>query len=84
MQTGFGRTGRWFASEHVGITPDLMALGKAIAGGLPMGAIAIGPRVVELPTGVHGSTFGGNPLTCAAAIATLQTIQEEKSRGSLG
>jgi acetylornithine/LysW-gamma-L-lysine aminotransferase len=77
VQTGFGRTGRWFASEHVGITPDLMAMGKAIAGGVPMGAIALSPRVAELPTGVHGSTFGGNPLACAAAIATLQTIQEE-------
>ena len=67
VQTGFGRTGRWFASEHVGIVPDLLALGKAIAGGVPMGAIAIGPRVTELPTGVHGSTFGGNALACAAA-----------------
>lgn len=77
VQTGFGRTGRWFACEHVGIVPDMMALGKAIAGGVPMGAIAIGPRVVDLPTGVHGSTFGGNALACAAALATLQTIQDE-------
>jgi acetylornithine/LysW-gamma-L-lysine aminotransferase len=77
VQTGFGRTGRWFGSEHVGITPDLMALGKAIAGGVPMAAIALGPRVAELPTSVHGSTFGGNPLACAAAIATLQTIEKE-------
>lgn len=77
VQTGFGRTGRWFASEHVGIVPDMLVMGKAIAGGVPMGAIAIGPRVKELPIGVHGSTFGGNPLACAAAIATLQTIQNE-------
>jgi acetylornithine/LysW-gamma-L-lysine aminotransferase len=77
VQTGFGRTGRWFASEHVGIVPDLLALGKAIAGGVPMGAIAIGPRVAALSVGVHGSTFGGNPLACAAALATLQVIQEE-------
>ena len=77
VQTGFGRTGRWFASQHMGVTPDLMALGKAIAGGVPMGAIAIGTRVAELPTGVHGSTFGGNPLACAAALATLQVIREE-------
>ena len=77
IQTGFGRTGRWFASQHVGVTPDLMALGKAIAGGVPMGAIAIGSRVAKLPAGVHGSTFGGNPLACAAALATLHVIREE-------
>ncbi len=77
VQTGFGRTGRWFACQHVGVTPDLLALGKAIAGGVPMGAIALGPRMAELPVGVHGSTFGGSPLACAAALATLQVIQEE-------
>lgn len=77
VQTGFGRTGRWFACEHMGTTPDLLALGKAIAGGVPMGAIGIGPRVAELPVGVHGSTFGGNPLACAAALATLQVYEDE-------
>jgi len=78
VQTGFGRTGRWFASEHVGIVPDLMALGKAIAGGVPMGAIAIGPRVADLPTGVHGSTFGGNPLACAVAREALKVLTDEQ------
>ena len=77
VQTGFGRTGRWFACEHMGIVPDLLCMGKAIAGGVPMGAVAIGPRVAQLPTGVHGSTFGGNPLACAAALATLQVIEAE-------
>lgn len=77
VQTGFGRTGRWFAFEHVDIQPDLICLGKAIAGGVPMGAIAIGPRVSVLPVGVHGSTFGGNPLACAAAVATLDVIETE-------
>ncbi|MDX1412824.1 MAG: aspartate aminotransferase family protein [Candidatus Promineifilaceae bacterium] len=77
VQTGFGRTGRWFAFEHVGIVPDLLCLGKAIAGGVPMGAIALGPRVGQLPVGIHGSTFGGNPLACAAAIATLEVIEGE-------
>ncbi len=77
VQTGFGRTGRWFAFEHVGIQPDLVCLGKAIAGGVPMGAIAIGQCVAPLPIGVHGSTFGGNPLACAAAQATLQVIEDE-------
>ena len=71
-------TGRWFAFEHVGIEPDLLCLGKAIAGGLPMGAIAIGTNVSQLPVGVHGSTFGGNPLACAAALATMRIIEEEK------
>lgn len=75
VQTGFGRTGRWFAVEHAGIVPDLMCLGKAIAGGVPMGAVAIGPAVAELPAGSHGSTFGGNPLACAAAIAALEAYE---------
>ncbi|MFQ5857268.1 MAG: aspartate aminotransferase family protein [Anaerolineae bacterium] len=75
VQTGFGRTGRWFAVEHAGIVPDLMCLGKAIAGGVPMGAVAIWPAVAELPAGVHGSTFGGNPLACAAAIAVLEAYE---------
>jgi len=77
VQTGFGRTGRWFAFEHMGIVPDLLCMGKAIAGGVPMGAIAMGSRVTQLPTGVHGSTFGGNPLACAAALATIETIKAE-------
>ncbi|MDQ4078018.1 MAG: aminotransferase class III-fold pyridoxal phosphate-dependent enzyme, partial [Chloroflexota bacterium] len=77
VQTGFGRTGRWFACEHVGVTPDLICLGKAIAGGVPMGAVAIGARVGELPTGSHGSTFGGNPLACAAALAALDAYKQE-------
>lgn len=77
VQTGFGRTGRWFACQHHGLVPDLMCLGKAIAGGVPMGAVAIGPRVAELPTGSHGSTFGGNPLACAAALAALDAYERE-------
>ncbi len=79
IQTGFGRTGRWFAFQHMDIQPDLICLGKAMAGGVPMGAIAIGPRVTRLPVGVHGSTFGGNPLACAAALATLRIIEERRS-----
>jgi len=77
IQTGFGRTGRYFAFEHMEIEPDLLCLGKAIAGGIPMGAIAIGHRVSRLPVGVHGSTFGGNPLACAAALASLRIIENE-------
>lgn len=77
VQTGYGRTGRMFAFEHFDLAPDLVCLGKAMAGGVPMGAIGIGPRVAELPTGVHGSTFGGNPLACAAATAVLDIFEAE-------
>jgi len=78
IQTGFGRTGRMFASEHHGLRPDLLCLAKSIAGGVPMGAVLLGPRVGELPKKVHGSTFGGNPLACAAALATLEVMQRDR------
>ena len=77
VQTGFGRTGRMFACEHHGLQPDILCLAKAIAGGIPMGAVLLGSRVGKLPSRVHGSTFGGNPLACAAALATIHTIEEE-------
>lgn len=77
VQTGYGRTGTMFACEQAGIVPDLICLGKAIAGGLPMGAVGIGSRVVNLAPGVHGSTFGGNPLACAAANAVLDVFEAE-------
>lgn len=75
VQTGFGRTGTWFACEQAGIAPDLMALGKAIGGGVPMGAVAIGAGVKNLAPGTHGSTFGGTPLACAAGLASLREMQ---------
>lgn len=78
VQTGFGRTGKLFACEHFGLEPDLLALAKSMAGGLPMGACLIGPRAGELERMSHGSTFGGNPLACAAALATLRTMQDER------
>lgn len=78
VQTGFGRTGRMFASEHHDLQPDLMCLAKGIAGGLPMGAVLIGARVGDLPIRSHGSTFGGNPLACAAALAAIRTIEEQR------
>jgi acetylornithine/LysW-gamma-L-lysine aminotransferase len=77
VQTGFGRTGRMFASEHHDLRPDLLCLAKAIAGGLPMGAVLIGPRVGPLRPKSHGTTFGGNPLACAAALATIRYIESE-------
>ncbi len=78
VQTGFGRTGQMFASQHHDLCPDMTCVAKAIAGGLPMGGVLIGPRVKDLPKKAHGSTFGGNPLACAAALATIRTIQSEQ------
>jgi len=78
VQTGFGRTGRMFASQHHDLRPDMMCVAKSIAGGLPMGGVLIGPRVGDLPKKVHGTTFGGNPLACAAALATIRTIESEQ------
>ncbi|WP_420644268.1 aspartate aminotransferase family protein [Candidatus Leptofilum sp.] len=75
VQTGFGRTGKLFACEHYNLVPDLICLGKAMAGGVPMGAVGIGPRVQNLAPGLHGSTFGGNPLACAAGTAVLNIFQ---------
>jgi len=71
VQTGFCRTGTFFAFEQYGVVPDLLCLAKAIAGGLPMGAIAFSRAVGELPKRSHSTTFGGNPLACAAAIAAI-------------
>lgn len=77
VQTGFGRTGKMFASEHFGLQGDLVALAKSIAGGLPMGAVLMGERVKKLEPLIHGSTFGGNPLACAAGLAAIDFIQKE-------
>ncbi len=77
VQSGFGRTGRMFAYQHYGITPDMLCVAKSLAGGIPMGAVLLGPAVKNLGPGLHGSTFGGNPLSCAAAVAALTAIQEE-------
>jgi acetylornithine aminotransferase len=78
VQSGIGRTGKWFAFQHSGIKPDVMPLAKGLAGGVPMGAcLADGPAAHLFKPGNHGSTFGGNPLACAAALATLDIIEEE-------
>jgi acetylornithine/LysW-gamma-L-lysine aminotransferase len=81
VQTGFGRTGKIFAYQHYGITPDLVCCAKSLAGGVPIGAVLIGGRVENLTPGVHGSTFGGNPLSCAAGLAALTAIEEENLCG---
>jgi len=78
IQSGYGRTGKMFASEHFGIVPDIMTMGKAIAGGLPMSAIASTKEIMDkwLP-GQHGTTFGGHPVCAAAGLAVLGLIEEE-------
>ena len=81
IQAGLGRTGKMFAFQHSGITPDIVCIAKSLAGGLPMGAVLFGDSVKNLAPGLHGSTFGGNPLACAAAVAALTAIQEEDLPG---
>jgi len=77
VQTGFGRTGRLWACQHYDLHPDILCLAKGIAGGVPMGAVLLGERVQNIKPGLHGSTFGGNPLACAAALATIDVIESE-------
>ncbi|HWT49897.1 MAG TPA: acetylornithine transaminase [Mycobacterium sp.] len=78
VQTGMGRTGTFFAHQHDGIIPDVVTLAKGLGGGLPMGAcLAAGPVAALLTKGLHGSTFGGNPVCAAAALAVLRTLDEE-------
>lgn len=78
VQSGVGRTGQWFAHQHAGIKPDVVTLAKALANGVPIGAcIAGGPATDVLGPGSHGSTFGGNPLSCAAGLAVCEVIAEE-------
>lgn len=76
VQSGLGRCGRWFAFEHAGIVPDIVTMGKGIAGGVPMGLAAWRGELGTIPAATHGSTFGGNPLSCAAAIASLTALRE--------
>ncbi|MDE2855505.1 MAG: aspartate aminotransferase family protein [Chloroflexota bacterium] len=77
IQTGFGRTGKWFGFEHADIAPDIISVGKAIAGGLPMGAVCWRAAHGPIERATHGSTFGGNPLACAASLAAISTIRDE-------
>ena len=78
VQTGIGRTGTWFGFQHSGVVPDVMALAKGLGSGVPIGAcLARGAAAEVFKPGSHGSTFGGNPLACATALATLDVIEEE-------
>jgi len=82
VQTGFGRTGKWFACEHSGVIPDILVLAKALGGGMPLGAFLAPPTIMESlaknPPFSHVTTFGGHPVSCAAAIASIRFIQQNQ------
>ena len=85
VQTGMGRTGVFFAHQHDGVTPDVVTMAKGLGGGLPIGAcLAVGPAARLMTPGLHGSTFGGNPVCAAAALAVLRTITEQDLIGRAG
>ena len=75
IQSGMGRTGKMFACQHSDVVPDIMCLAKGIASGMPVGAIVATEEVMDWPPGAHGSTFGGNPVSCAAAVATIELLE---------
>jgi len=77
VQAGMGRTGKFFSWEHFDVVPDVVTMAKGLAGGVPIGAMLTGPRTDLFTAGDHGTTFGGNPIACAAGIATITTIFEE-------
>jgi 4-aminobutyrate aminotransferase len=77
VQSGMGRTGKMFASEHFGLVPDILALAKGIASGMPLSATVARPDLMQWKAGAHASTFGGNPVSVAAALATLELLERE-------
>jgi 4-aminobutyrate aminotransferase len=77
IQSGMGRTGQWWAIQHWGVEPDVLLTAKGIASGLPLGAMVARSELMSWPAGAHGSTFGGNPVSCAAALATIRLIENE-------
>jgi 4-aminobutyrate aminotransferase len=78
VQTGFGRTGKWWGGEHSGVVPDIQVMAKGIASGFPLSAVSSRREIMERwSVGAHGSTFGGNPVSCAAACATIDVIRDE-------
>ncbi len=79
IQTGMGRSGKWFIADHLGISPDIICIAKGIASGFPLGAIGAPAKIMKKwSPGAHGGTFGGNPVCCTAAIATIDVIQKKK------
>ncbi|NOT00897.1 MAG: acetyl ornithine aminotransferase family protein [Phycisphaerales bacterium] len=82
IQSGMGRTGKWFACEHFGVVPDLVCVAKGVASGMPIGALVAPARIMNWPPGAQGSTFGGNPVSCAAALATIELIESQYMRNA--
>ena len=82
VQSGMGRTGEWFAIAHSGVQPDMVATAKGIASGLPLGVLIARSELMSWPPGAHASTFGGNPVACAAAMATIKLIREQLMRNA--
>ncbi|HPP67384.1 MAG TPA: aminotransferase class III-fold pyridoxal phosphate-dependent enzyme, partial [bacterium] len=84
VQTGMGRTGKYFAFQHFNVQPDIMTLAKTLGGGFPIGAMIAKKQIADLMTpGTHASTFGGNPLACSAALAVIETIQQDNLLGNV-
>lgn len=77
VQSGIGRTGKWWAIEHFGVEPDIVCSAKGIASGVPLGVMFARKQVVNWPRGAHGNTYGGNPIACAAALATIELVERE-------
>ena len=77
VQSGMGRTGKMFAAEHFGVTGDIVNIAKGIASGLPLGITCARAEVMSWPPGAHASTFGGNPVACAAALVTIRLLREQ-------
>jgi 4-aminobutyrate aminotransferase len=77
IQSGTGRTGKWFAYEHFNVVPDITLMSKGIASGMPLGAVIAKSGIMDWPPGAQGSTFGGNPVCCAAALATLELVEKQ-------
>ena len=82
VQSGMGRTGRMFAIEHSGVKPDMVAIAKGIASGMPLGAALTRAELMTWPAGAHASTFGGNPVSCAAALETIRLLEEQLVRNA--
>lgn len=82
VQSGVGRTGKWWAIEHFGVEPDIICVGKGIASGIPLGAMVARKSIVTWPSGSHGNTYGGNPIACVAALETLDLIEKQYMRNA--